>query len=272
MTRQVSTTGREWLSFHVFLGDSWQLFLVFYFLPALKTEFADCHIKRFFFIQYSEGGRHLRLRFLPAKPASPKLIITWLEELVTRFRQEKNLLFEQCFLQKQRYDRSELYFGETIASVYAELLNEQTSVLALQFFVDPGSRSVLLIKLACALYLILENVAEDQHELRRLAVESHRFAGDALNRLGFLVPPAPDPTLEAQLSAALRQSLPRAAPAMKQHPAVRSIIKLLRRLKRSPQLFEAVGLHALHLFCNKVGISLVDEQYFFSSLVRLTGG
>src|SRR5215218_10501986 len=110
-----------WLSFHVFLPGPFDSFLVDHLAPALQDDLKSGTIKRFFFIRYSEGGNHIRLRLMSG--AQSGNLEQWLNRLVENFAAATSSGLESCRVEQHRYDRSDLYFGETVFSVYAELLN-----------------------------------------------------------------------------------------------------------------------------------------------------
>lgn len=241
-----------WLSFHLFLPDRFDDFLVSALPPFLASESARGGFRRFFFIRYSEGGTHLRLRFLAQSGAG-------LEE---RLAGCVAAAFGGAFrLEEVPYDRARHYFGETRASVYAELLNEATSRLALRLlagFADqPRIRRWLV--LAVTLGLLADDLEESRAFARR-ATES-------------LLGPEAAPALAAGERVADRQAAALAAVRVRLVPVlgadrdVRRLGALLRRVRRLPG-GGSVGIHALHLLCNKMGFSLIEEHAAFAALIQ----
>ena len=112
-----------WLSFHLFLQDGFDEFLISALPPFLAAESERGSFVRFFFIRYSEGGNHLRLRFLAPQESCG------LEERLARcvaagagagFRPRARPL---------RPDRA--LFWRDPASGYASCSTRRTSLLAL---------------------------------------------------------------------------------------------------------------------------------------------
>src|SRR5262249_17964742 len=159
--------------------------LLDWLLPALETEWAAQRVKRFFFIRYSEGGLHLRLRFLPKKGMDPAFLDEWLSQLVTGFARRQGIAPERCCIERHLYDRNVLYFGETTDSVYAELLNEQTSYLALKLL-SPATEphGQLILKTACILWILCTKIARDEQSFSRLIEDYCSFTAEALQRTG----------------------------------------------------------------------------------------
>src|SRR5262249_14377812 len=140
----------KWLSFHVYLSGSMDLFLTRYFAPRLERACAARNIRRFFFIRYLDRGLHLRLRFMLGKIAGPFLIEKWLDEALREFSDSQATAVSYN-IEQHEYHREKHYFGETIRSVYAELLNEQTSWLALGVLCvyEGRQRHLAVLLIAC---------------------------------------------------------------------------------------------------------------------------
>jgi thiopeptide-type bacteriocin biosynthesis protein len=266
MTRSISNAGLRWLSFHVFVGENVEPFLVAHFRPALEAALASGQIKRFFFIRYSEGGMHLRLRFLPAQGIAGETVACWMRSLVEEFSRIGD---PACHyrLEQHSYNRADLYFRNTKASVYAELLNEQTSYFALQLLsATLATRSQILISFSGAIEFILRNSANSKHEYLALLYESRKFAAAAIQGLKMSLPASSDNTQRVEI---LRCVIPSQSRSLKENSSIRRVIKLIQRLRRTEGLYSQVGTHALHLLCNKVGLSLIDEYCLFSGLLKL---
>jgi thiopeptide-type bacteriocin biosynthesis protein len=256
----------RWLSFHVFVCGSVDEFLVHHFLPYLETSRSD--IKRFFFIRHSEGGMHLRLRFLPRLLNADRRIATTLNCLVENFsRRQDAAQSSPGMVQETPYDRSLLYFGDNLGSVYAELLNEQTSYLALHILPahnrDPRYRFLLIVSALLAMY----RLANKQFLAVLSAVkESLAFVRNAITGVGLITPAI------ASLPAALISRLERQVPPIsKQLQADLTVQRIGRLLRRARQLSApaGVGTHALHLFCNKLGFPLPEEYKVLVALETL---
>ena len=266
----MSTAGERWLSFHVFLQDALESFLLGYLLPAVDRELAAGRLKRFFFIRYSEGGLHLRLRFLPARTMDATATGNWLREIVREFDAEKAPDSKPTLVQEQRYNRAELYFGETLDSVYAELLNEQTSYLSLLLLHAQGrSHGRLLVVLSCTLYLLLRSATGNTNDFVKSLKDSQDFAARTLGELGLPLNRVSS-DFEDKLLRSLNRALPVVAQQLEREPSLSRISRLLRRTGRSGSSDGFVGTHALHLLCNKTGFALQDEYHLFGALRRLT--
>lgn len=241
-----------WLSFHLFLQENPDDFLVSALPPFLAAESERGSFRRFFFIRYSEGGLHLRLRFL------------------VRHREDLEERLAECVatataagyrLEAVPYDRTQHYFGETLASVYSELLNEATSRLALRLLASDGERTPLRrwLVLTAALGVLADDL-EDSRSFARRAADS-LFGSEAV------------PALDEGERAARRWAVTleavraRLLPALGADPDVRRLTALLRRVRRLPG-GASVGVHALHLLCNKLGFSLIEEYAAFAALIQ----
>ena len=248
-----------WLSFHIFLPGGFNSFLVDHLVPALQNEAGT--IKLFFFIRYSEGGNHLRLRLMSRVQSDD--LEQWLNRLVENFAAASLSDLSSCRVEQHPYDRSELYFGETLSSVYAELLNEQTSYLSLRLLAQYQRRERLVIVLASILNLLVASSVDKLEDFKARLEDSSRFALKAAGDLGF--PTQPDERFETGLRKALLQLLPQSG-ALAEDQTIQRIVRLLRRTRKCKPSGEHVATHALHLLCNKLGVSIVEEYNLFSTL------
>lgn len=269
MNERPKAGGPRWLSFHVFLPGAFETFLVDYLLPAVTAGLAAGRLKRFFFIRYSEGGYHLRLRFLPGPAAGAEDIKAELGGLLGKFITGTGCEAARCRMEEHRYDRAELYFGETLLSIYAELLNEQTSYLGLRLLrARYPTREHLMLVLGAALHHLLHRSVGSPHDFAAALRQSAGFAAETAAEHGFLAQP-PDAARQAKRRDLLLKLLPRTAAALQAEPDARRIVRLLRRARRCQPDGEFVALHALHLLCNKLGVSIVEEYNLFDTLHRL---
>ena len=253
-----------WLSFHLFLQDGFDDFLISALPPFLAAESERGSFCRFFFIRYSEGGAHLRLRFLAPQEQGleDRLARCVAAAAETGFR-----------LEPAPYDRTLHYFGETRASVYAELLNETTSHLALRLLTacagQPRLRRWLV--LAATLELVIENLATGEADQRAWLVESGGFARRAAEEIGG---PKTGPALEEGERTADRWSAPleavraRLLPLFGSDRDIRRLTVLLRRVRRLPG-GSSVGVHGLHLLHNKLGFSFLEEHAAYAALIQI---
>lgn len=254
--------GSNWISFYIFLSGDCNHFLVSYFLPYLLSG-ANSDFKRFFFIRYTEGGMHLRMRFVPRNDSSPTRIETSLADLVAAFDRSNGSPPGPCAMQQEIYDRSALYFGENLLSVYSELLNEQTSYLALRFLRSHGDKPRhLIVAVASTIFALLHLSSKESDGILKAHNRSLSFAEGVLLRLGI---PIPAPNEQQAGNEYLIRHLPNMAQRLKQDLVVQRIARLLNRARRLPAP-NFVSVHALHLFCNKMGLSITEEYKLFRAL------
>lgn len=266
MNTALQSCGSRWLSFHVFLPSGFNSFLLDYFLPVLEEWLDSGVIKRFFFIRYSENGHHLRLRFQPKFGTESAMLEERLAGLVRKFAAEAGGDLELCSLQRHQYDRAELYFGETIQSVYAELLNQQTSYLCLRLLRARSSSDLRLMMIVTAtLAFILRRCENDLQDYIIALDDSRAFAIRGLQKLGY------DTTLlsgreQTAFHQVIVQAIPQVAVNINEDPMIHRIIRLLRRTRKGVPSGRNVAAHALHLFCNKMGLSFLEEFELFDTL------
>jgi len=261
-TRVIS---RKWLSFHVYLSGSIDSFLSQYLASALEQECALRHIHRFFFIRYSDQDLHLRLRFLPRRTGEPAVIKEWIESTVRDFAGSLSTP-GICRVEQRTYDRDEHYFGETIYSVYAELLNEQTSWFGLKLLRGyHDKRPQLTALLAACLAFFLSRMTEDREDYIQAVELARSFAGTVLKQLGF-IGDLGRRVDQHDLDALIPQISSRSIPFLSQDPAAMSIIRLSRRARKAGDQGKFIVAHALHLLCNKLGFSIREEYWIFTLL------
>ena len=252
-------TTRQWLSFHLFLCSHFDEFLVDHLAPALQERTAPGSPGRFFFIRYGEGGTHLRLRFRPRYEGFETRLGIWLQQIVNKFTAD----MPSVRLEAYTYDRKTLYFGETIASVYSELLNEQTSWLAIHVMrAAERSQAKSFCLLVAILSAIFRSISLDSSD----AITRHwrAFTIEELRRLPIFPEPFPS-AVNSILPTHISKLLNPIAEGTSVHREIRRIAALIRRTLRIPRgLF--VATHALHLLCNKVGLSLQHEFWIAEAL------
>ncbi len=266
----------DWLSFHLFLEDGGEDFLTAALPGFLAAETARKSFRRFFFLRYSEGGRHLRLRFRTGHGRrdglEERLELCVREHLRrTTAATPKEMPFR---LETTPYDRTHHYFGETRASVYAELLNEATSRVALRLLGSPAGQPRLRrwLVLAAVLDRLLESLAPSRAEKSARIAESLAFAERTAEIL--CGPEAAEPLAESRRSAARWPALVASVRArlnsgLDADGDLRRLAALMRRADRRSGF---VNVHALHLLCNKLGFSLFEEHAAFAALAHLADG
>lgn len=263
------TAGLSWLSFHIFLPGAFETFLLNCFLPMLEEELSSGRVKRFFFIRYSEKGHHIRLRFLPQPGTEAVMIEQRLSKLLQKFAAETGTALEPSILERHQYDRSNLYFGETIQSVYAELLNEQTSYLCLRLLrAQLTSRFHLMLVVSSAMGFLLRHCEGNWQSYKLALDDSRAFAARGVKKLGHDVALLPD-SREGALYRALTQSMPKITASLDGDATINRIVRLLRRTRKGIVNGRHVAAHALHLFCNKMGLSFIDEFEIFDMLYNI---
>lgn len=253
---------RRWLGFHLFAPEPFEPLLVGCLAPLMEAERREGRVRRFFFLRYGEGGMHLRLRVLPDR----RMAGGGVDELL-RARIGAWLPAGTWRLEAHRYDREALYFGETLDSVYSELLNGATSSLAFRLLAAGGARAGRWLALAALLKALLRESTDSDSSCRAALSVSLDFARDAAAVLGRPVADGLAPS-SAAASAALRRALERMA-GLGGDPAVRRTARLLLRCRRSAPRGAFVATHGLHLLCNKLGFTLHEEHDLFTALARL---
>ncbi len=253
----------SWLSLHLFLQDGFDEFLISALPLFLAAESERGSFCRFFFIRYSEGGDHLRLRFLAPQGQG-------LEERLARC--VATVAGAGFRLEPVPYDRTRHYFGETRASVYAELINERTSRLALRLLAACAGQTRLRrwLVLAATHDLVIEKLTTGDADRRAWLVESRGFARRAAEEIRG---PEARPALEEGERTAGRWSAPleavraRLLPLLGSDRDIRRLAALLRRARRLPG-GSSVGIHGLHLLHNKLGFSFIEEHAAYAALIQ----
>lgn len=225
---------------------------------------ADRHVRRFYYIQYWENGHQVRLRFqLPAN-ADPNALRNRLTE------DAASVTEEDVTVTRESYDRDDLYFGETMASVYAELLNEQSSYLALEVMagtrvtapsadpaaegVGPAARQKRFVVLVAAWMSVLRDVCPDASAREKQIDVSQQFAERVLESHDADVPDAPS----ERFVESVRGAADAVDGALRERASRQQWVDLLRRAVREGHVH--VATHAMHLLVNKTGFSLSEEH------------
>ncbi|MCB0634094.1 MAG: thiopeptide-type bacteriocin biosynthesis protein [Lewinella sp.] len=76
---------RPWLSLHIFYGSERFQLLEACIAPLINEMLHEKIITEFFFIQYGEGGKHIRLRLLPAEPECGKIVEEKVHRVVSAY-------------------------------------------------------------------------------------------------------------------------------------------------------------------------------------------
>lgn len=250
-----------WNSYHIHfsagLGAAADGFLADLY-PKMEQQQADGHVRRYFFIRYSEGGPHVRLRISPSA--------TGMEPVQTTLRQSVEA--SGARLEVQDYDRGAHYFGETLDSVYAELLNVATSKLSLallQHF-GPERRGERWITLTCLLGSCLRD-SVDAEDWEQALQEARDFTLRAGRSIG-LGPESAGQQAGRRWADTVARAWPQVEAGLVPE-LIKPVVKLLRRVRRRGPDGHDVAMHALHLLCNKTGFSLAEEHESFATLATV---
>lgn len=268
MTECASPTraaGAPWMGFHLFLAGPPEPFLTGHLFRWVEAETRDGRLRRFFFLRYSEGGDHLRIRLLASTSGGEAVLEAGLTACVAGSHGGESRL------ERHPYDRAALYFGETAESLYAELLNQATSMLALALLPVPGlqERGRLRAALGATLRLLQHASTAGPADFAHALQESRDFARRAAADHGVVLHGDGGPAVSA-LAAVLDAAAPRLEVALAGDPHVRRIGVLLRRVRRRGPRGRFVATHALHLLCNKLGFGLPEEHDLFAALLCRT--
>ena len=233
-----------WHSYHVSLVDLHGVELATILgrtlAPALVRLVADGDAHRFFHLFYREEQLELRIR-IQAQPSARQAHLGALAPLAAALGASAVRLVP--------YFRETHYFGETWDSVYAELMNGHTSTLALSFQARTWpDRSTLALATALTISTLWSEAlrGDARGGLSQSVAFARRHATSA---------DAPTPSL-----AALRTMARALQGPLEARADVRSLSALLRRANRRGGRGPFVGVHALHLFCNKLGFSFDEER------------
>lgn len=268
----MSRSSNRWLSYHLYLPSSIDVFLVAHLLPMVESAYSSGRVKRFFFLRYTDTETHLRIRFQPGHAADWAFLKEELERTVS------GSLGGPCFrgasmkavrLEEQGYDREKLYFGETLASVYSELLNEATSWFSfrlLRFCETSGAKRWLVV--AAVLEFIQLRVASSERDFFDGLCSSFSFARSTAESMGFALPELEESRQLCRYKAIVKMRT-RVAAALDADSSVRHVIALLARTRRCRFGGRSVAVHALHLLCNKVGLPIHHEFELFNTVYHL---
>lgn len=258
----MTSSDRRWLSFHVASSSPFEPFLVSELLPLVATLRRERRIKRFFFIRYGEGEPHLRIRFMPTGQEHVPMITRTLSAAAERW--DVCSAAAPSRLAVAPYDRTEHYFGETLHSVYAELLNEQTSDIALRLLRIFPSRPHRLVMVGAIAARVIDASSYDECDSRHALFAWREFAMSASLKFGMASDI--DERTHAALVRVLANATPRVGSRLQQDENVAQFGRLLRRVRPLGDRGRFVAVHALHLLCNKVGFTLSDEVALAGSL------
>ena len=265
----------DWLGYHLFPAPPFEPYLVHHLAPLLRHVLDAGTVRRAFFIRYGEGrDAHVRLRLLPRDRARDDRLRSQLERSVMAHLESAEAPEwpspRRSRVEEHPYSRSVHYFGHNRSSVYAELLNEATSWLALDLLgaLGPDDRTERWLVAACLSERLLESSARGPDELRASLEASAEFAATACRRFGSVPAPLDIAAAERRASAVAR-ARPAVGRAFRGHPSAARAARLLRRMGRRGDGCVTVATHGLHLLWNKLGFSLAEELGAFEVLCRL---
>lgn len=258
----------RWASFHVFVPDDWDGLLCECVGPFAREAQTGGLVQRWFFIRYGEPDLHVRIRFRTPDPLLGDLGHAFIKT-VDAFAHARWGSAQCARVESHPYDREALYFGETMLSVYAELLNGATSTIALHILGGRSSgRASMFVATAAVLLSLVQAMAQDSDLTTGLLRESHDFAVAAVRERGLDTPavrPSPPNLLKAVRRVADRLQQPGPGRHM-----LHDAEHLLCRARRRGAAGALVATHALHLLCNKVGLTLIDEALLLRALLPET--
>jgi thiopeptide-type bacteriocin biosynthesis protein len=250
----------RWLGFRLPLVEGTEALLLGPLSSWLDARRAAGELRSWFFLRYSEGGLHLRLRLLPRSAEAGEELRAGLELLLAELGRTVEPL---------AYDRREHAFGHNWNSVHAELAHEASSRLALDLLRSAGPLDGRRWALAAAATLaILAPGQVETEEVDRCLAEGESFAAEVAQTTGFGVRREVDER-HAQRLALLATVIERSAASLEAHPALPRLRALLARLRRRGVRGRFVATHAVHLFLNEMGLSIHDEYGVFVSLAEL---
>lgn len=213
-------------------------------------------IGRWFFLWYGENGLHLRLRVRPTRGEYGDILRLDLQRLA-------ETAGASLRVQDQSYDRQAMAFGETRESVLAELLHDATSELAIRLLASQSTakRGLRAVLAAAAAVVLLKHAAGDRGLAAALA-EWAAFAERGVRNGGG----DPNTVPNAGELNAFATVVPRVEGALLLDSTTWRIVALLRRVRERGPRGRFVGTHALHLFCNELGVTFDQELCLLKSL------
>ncbi|HZF30847.1 MAG TPA: thiopeptide-type bacteriocin biosynthesis protein [Gammaproteobacteria bacterium] len=244
---------RHWIAYRLDLDPPFESFLVGSLWNWLHRERGEGVLGRWFFLRYLDNGLHLRLRMQPARNVLA-------ERLAADFVDFANRAEPAVRVTTQTYDRDTLAFGETRESVLAELLHVATSDIALRLLRGDGNGSAnvrrWLPTAAATAVLLRHSVAASQ--LEHALAEWSAFADRTAGKMGLSTRTSGPAQRERQLSV-LRAVEARMAAALERDDGARRAIALLARVRNYGARGAFVATHALHFFCNEMGLRMDEE-------------
>lgn len=273
---------RRWLGYHLFPEPPVEPYLVHHLAPLLRRALDDGTLRRAFFIRYGAGAdAHLRLRVLPHVGRSSDQLRRVLQSTVAaHVARVGDQVGDQAGTERQPprravveehpYRRAEHYFGETRSSVYAELLNEATSWLALDVLgaLDHRRRWERWLVAAALTERLLQSATGGGAAYRTALGASESFAATACRRFG-VQPADRSAAVVTSRAAAVESARATVETAFRRHQPASNAARLIRRMGAMGNEHVTVATHGLHLLWNKFGFSLAEELAAYEALLRL---
>lgn len=259
---------RKWLSFYIFLPAMDNVFLTEHLPEIIYQLRKEKLIRRFFFIRYGEGGYHIRLRILPKKSDDGKFIEKKIRENLQSMKD--NISGDKAAeirLEITEYDRVEHYFGESLKTVYSELINEQTSILALRLltvFADLSQPNA--VKILPSLYILMSESARDERDFQTGIEEGIHFVLNSGYYDASKNDPAEIPS--GGQEAVVKALIGRTKKSFQNLPEIERAAKLLRRCKRN-RAMRFAATHSIHIYLNKMNFSMSQELKLYRLLQKM---
>lgn len=221
-------------------------------------------IKRWFFLRYSDTCQHIRVRLQTANRESCS---SWhRKNLQAYFCSESNCLVVSKF----PYDRRKHAFGDNIESVLAELIHVRTCFLSigLMSWLVASNRQAKKWMIVTGAAAVLIRHAIPKQDIEKLLNRWRDFAVRSARPSGFEVRSLHQESRKR--SAEIVESIVRRMePELKRNGVFREIVGLIGRVRRGGHTGEFVAVHALHFFCNQMGLTIHQEFGLTESLIDL---
>lgn len=254
-----AASNARWLSYRVGLRRELEEFLAESAIDILSSIRRRDLADRFFFVSlYDEEDEELKvyLRFRQSARQTAG------SDTVQRVIQEE--VVDEEVVEPDPYSRIEHYFGDRPASVYAELMNEQSSLIAIKLASAYGTeRRVRFILLAFVLDFVITNATPGREEALR---QIHRSAEFAAHVLRTQYPGTSFSAWEPEKVTTLMHRNRDAIADIFEDENLKQFTALVRRTYREISDGARIVTHALHLLCNKCGYFINQEHQAFRVL------
>lgn len=251
----------RWIGVRIDLDPPFEPLLTGSLASWLQTEIESGALKRWFFLRHSDDGLHLRLRLQSAGVKTDSKLMDGFQKL----QLASDVPFHFRF---HPYDRETLAFGHTLESAYAELLHAATSRLAIELLSLPGS-SALRVKrwllTAAAAGTLIRRTVMYHGIMVEVVTRWAAFVSRVVEKLCTAADDSVTRATEQELRA-LSAGMARMETALLSNNSATQAAELLRRVGQRGERGQFVATHALHLFCNEMGLSLREEEILVNSL------